>query len=284
MRLLAVVVAVAVVMVAGILIAGLTGAQVSSAVAQNVYKPANNDEKVDLPVPKPTCSTGLQNPNNNEEENTDNNEEEETDDTDEEETPPIEFFDEEVEGDRVVFVMDYTGSMDCPVGHSIKDENGHIISNPTKMDHVKAEFAKAVLGMSENVKFSAVMFSSSGIRVWKRQLMDATPQNKSAAIAWVRSFSAFGATPIYDGFAAGANIPGTKTIILHTDGVANEGRYPNPDSCGPAIINLAKSKGITVYTFGHCLGGYNNSSEANAGKQMLQKIAKETGGTYTDVR
>ena len=283
MRLMAVLVAVALVMMAGVLVAGLTGAQVASAVAQNVYKPANNDEKVDLPVPKPTRSTGWQDTEQEDTQNQDQPEENAEDDTDEEETPPIEFFDEEVEGDRVVFVMDYTGSMDAPVGHAITDENGHTISNPTKMDHVKAEFAKAVLGMSENVKFSAVMFSSSGIRVWKRQLMDATPQNKSAAIAWVRSFSPWGGTPIYDGFAAGANIPGTKTIILHTDGVVNSGKYPNPSSCGEAIINLAKSKGITVYTFGHCLATYYGSSEANAGRQMLKKIAQATGGTYTEV-
>ncbi|RKY18073.1 MAG: hypothetical protein DRP63_02665 [Planctomycetota bacterium] len=281
MRLMAVVVAVAVVMVAGILIAGLTGAQVASAVAQNVYKPGNNDEKVDLPVPKPTRSTGWQDTEKDKEEKPDNNQEE--DDEDDSETPPIEFFDEEVEGDRVVFVMDYTGSMDARVGHPITDENGHTISNPTKMDHVKAEFAKAVLGMSENVKFSAVMFSTSGIRVWKRQLMDATPQNKSAAIAWVRSFSAWGATPIYDGFAAGANIPGTKTIILHTDGVVNSGKYPNPSSCGSAIISLAKSKGITVYTFGHCLATFYGGSQSNSGREMLKKIAQGTGGTYTEV-
>jgi len=281
MRVVAVVVAVAVVMVAGVLIAGLTGAQMASAVAQNVYKPGYSDEKVDLPVPKPTRSTGWQDTDNDKEEKPDNSQEE--DDEDDSEAPPIEFFDEEIEGDRVVFVMDYTGSMDARVGHPITDENGHTISNPTKMDHVKAEFAKAVLGMSENVKFSAVMFSTAGIRVWKRQLMDATPQNKAAAIAWVRSFSAWGATPIYDGFAAGANIPGTKTIILHTDGVVNSGKYPNPSSCDAAIISLAKSKVITVYTFGHCLATYYGSSESNSGREMLKRIAQGTGGTYTEV-
>ena len=276
MRLLAVVVAAVTVMVAGILIAGLTGAQVSSAIAQDVYKPANADEKVDLPVPKPTRPTGWEDADNDEDENAD-------DDDDDDETPPIEFFDEEVEADKVVFVMDYTGSMSGRVGHPITDENGRTINNPTKMDHIKAEFAKAVLGMSENVKFSAVMFASRGIKVWKRQLMDATPQNKSAAIAWVRSFRPSGCTPIYDGFEAGANIPGTETIILHTDGVVNSGKYPNPSSCGPAIINLAKSKGITVYTFGHCLATYYGSSTSNRGRQMLKQIAQGTGGTYTEV-
>ncbi|RKY17032.1 MAG: hypothetical protein DRP63_04415, partial [Planctomycetota bacterium] len=199
------------------------------------------------------------------------------------ETTPIVFFDEEIEADKVVFDMDYTGSMDAPIGHPITDENGHTINNPTKMDQIKVEFAKAVLGMSENVKFSAVMFSSAGIRVWKRQLMDATPQNKAAAIAWVRSFSPWGTTPTYDGFAAGANIPETKTIILHTDGVVNSGKYPTPASCGPAIVDLAKSKGITVYTFGQCLATFYNSSEANSGRHMLQDIAYATGGTYTEV-
>ncbi|MCX7703798.1 MAG: hypothetical protein N2234_06845 [Planctomycetota bacterium] len=45
---------------------------------------------------------------------------------------------------KLVYVMDYTGSMSGKVGHPITDANGNVISNPTKMEHIKAEFTKSV--------------------------------------------------------------------------------------------------------------------------------------------
>jgi len=126
----------------------------ASASADDVYKPSNADEKVDLPVPKPTRPAGW------EEEDTEEGEGDEEDDEDDGENPPIEFFDEEIDGDKVVYQLDYTGSMMGKVGHSIVDESGNTINNPTKMEHIKAEFAKSVLALSENVRFSVVMFAT----------------------------------------------------------------------------------------------------------------------------
>jgi len=129
---------------------------VVSVSADDVYKPSNADEKVDLPVPKPTRPTGW------EEEDAEEGEGDEVDedDEDDDENPPIEFFDEEIEGDKVVYQLDYTGSMMGKVGHSIVDENGRKIGNPSKMQHIKAEFARSVLALSENVRFSVVMFAT----------------------------------------------------------------------------------------------------------------------------
>ena len=114
-------------------------------------------------------------------------------------------------------------------------------------------------------------------------MVEATPPNKAAAISWVKSFNPAGCTCIYDGFEKAAAIPETEVIILHTDGVQNTGKYPTPEQCGPAIVNLAKSKGIKVYTFGHCLSSYYPPSLHERGRRMLQLIAKQTGGTFTEV-
>jgi len=56
-----------------------------------------------------------------------------------------------------------------------------------------------VMALSENVKFSAVMFATPAwqcsrvdVKVWKSQLVDATPQNKQSAIAWANGFQPAG--------------------------------------------------------------------------------------------
>ena len=170
----------------------VAGALFCSLSADDVFKPSSPHERVDIPVEKPNRPTNWEDDDSGDDEG-------EEDDDDDDEEPPIEFFDEEIEGDKVTYVMDYTGSMAGRVGHSITDANGKVIGNPTKMQHIKAEFAKSVMALSENVKFSAVMFATPAwqcsrvdVKVWKSQLVDATPQNKQSAIAWANGFQPAG--------------------------------------------------------------------------------------------
>ena len=202
------------------------------AMGQDVYKPTNAGEKVDLPVPKPTRPVGWE-----EDDNQESEEGEETgeDEEDEDEEPPIEFFDEEIESDSVVYVMDKTGSMRGRVGHPITDENGKVIQYPTKWQHIMAEFRKSVLALSDNVKFSAVVYSAflrerwNGVKarvslsiytLWG-EVKKATAQNKQQALAWIGRFGPGGTTPIDDAVKKALAIKGVEVIILHTDGCAN---------------------------------------------------------------
>jgi len=301
------------VLIVAVVVAGLlVAAVVASLYAQDVYRPRNDDERVDLPVPKPTRPTDWDESDTQEEEEQTGEDEE-----DEDEEPPVEFFDEEVEADKVVFVLDKTGSMGWSVGHPITDENGKVIQNPSKWQHLVAEFRKSVMGLSENAKFSAVVYScgitnlryASPPRVgWMAdavmsihtlwgEVKDATPQNKAQAISWIGSFHPYGGTPIHDAVKRALKVKGVETIILHTDGV-NTSLYGKwwqeidgnlvweVPQAGKEIINSCKAAGVTVYTFGHCLATSSHYSNRvwNLGKQMLKDVAQATGGTFTEVR
>lgn len=299
-------------MVVGVVVAAMIiGLSFAILHAQDVYKPTNSDEKVDLPVPKPTRPAGW------DESDTDEQEEEEGDDEDDDtEEPPVEFFDEEIDADKVVYVLDKTGSMRWSVGHAITDENGNVINNPSKWQHLLVEFKKSVLALSENAKFSVVVYSCdiTNLRqatpprvgwmadavpliytLWN-EVKPATAANKATAVSWVSGFNPWGGTPIHDGLKAALRVRGVETIILHTDGV-NTSLYGKwwqeidgnlvweVPQAGKEIIKDCKNAGVVVYTFGHCLASSTHYSQRvwNLGKKMLQDVASATGGTFTEV-
>jgi len=271
-------------------------------------KPTAPAEKVDLPVEKPTEPIG----DEEEEEEDEEGEPPEDDEEDEDEEPPVEFFDEEVDTDKVVYVMDKTGSMNGSVGHPITDVNGNVINNPTKMQHIIAEFQKSVKALSENCKFSALFYSAypnwahsrtsvaDDLKIFKPVLVKATPENKAAAIAWAAGTSAYGATPILQAGERALQIPEVETILLHTDGVCNVlddycycdngwcGRRPtcNKYCCDVTLQRLsaaAGAKGVKIFTFGHAIASFYPPSTAAIGEAFLKQLASATGGTYTKV-
>jgi len=273
--------------------------------AQDNDKPTAPAEKVDLPVEKPTDAPG----DSEEEEEDQEGEPPEDDEEDEDEEPPIEFFDEEIDADTVVYVIDKTGSMRGRVGHPITDEKGNVINNPTKWQMIVAEFRKSVLALSENTRFSAVVYSAHttvlswsplnapstlSIYTWSKVLKKATPENKASAISWIGGFSPGGTTPIWDAMKTAFEIPEAETFLLHTDGVANvyDGQYHGEwyeavvNNClvtKGRVIPAAKGKGAKVFTFAHAIASFYSADIAAVGEQMLREIASATGGTFTKV-
>ncbi|MCX7703799.1 MAG: hypothetical protein N2234_06850 [Planctomycetota bacterium] len=67
--------------------------------------------------------------------------------------------------------------------------------------------------MGKNVRFTAEMFASASIKLWRETLQKATPENKAAAIGRVSSFYPTGATPIYDALHHALFIPEIDTIL-----------------------------------------------------------------------
>ena len=273
---------------------------------QDNTKPTVPAEKVDLPVEKPVG------PPKDREEEDDKDKEDKSpkdDEEDEDEEPPIEFFDNEIEADTVVYVIDKTGSMRGRVGHPVTDEKGNVMSNPTKWQMIVAEFRKSVLALSENTKFSAVVYSANtrviswnplnapatlSIFAWSTVLRKATPENKASALSWIGRFSPRGTTPIWDAMKTALRIPDADTFLLHTDGVANvyDGRYHGEwyeavvNNClvtKQRVITAAKRKGAKVYTFAHAIASFYSADVAAVGEQMLREIAAATDGTFTKV-
>ncbi|MCX7702697.1 MAG: hypothetical protein N2234_01140 [Planctomycetota bacterium] len=269
-------------------------------------KPSAPTERVDLPVEKPTKPAGDRGGGDNEGGGGDD------DEGDDDEEPPVEFFDKEIKANKVFYVMDKTGSMNGPVGHPITDEKGNVINNPTKMQHIKAEFCKSVMALGENAKFSGLFYSAypnwahsstyvaDDITVFRMTLVKATPENKAAAIAWANGVSAMGATPILQALMKAFEVPEVEVILLHTDGVANVvddycycdngwcGRNPtcNKYCCDVTVqraVPIAKQKKIKIHSFAHAISSFYPPATAAIGEAFLKEIAAQTGGEFTKV-
>jgi len=162
------------------------------------------------------------------------------------ENPPPEFFDEPIESENVVFVVDRTGSMAWKSSLSVEGEDGKTVNNAKKIDVARIELIKCINDLSEDMKFGIVGYAYTGgdkISVWPstKQIVPATPENKKKATMWAEiefaTHNAYGGTNIYDAMAAGIKLAGTggggpaagpgpgkkkrTTIFLLTDGAPN---------------------------------------------------------------
>lgn len=154
------------------------------------------------------------------------------------------FFSIPVDSDRVLFLIDVSGSMtekDWPLESSATDDAGRgktgvgKVPEPTKaqkdslpitrqrIHRVKEELARAVMGLSSHVAFGILAFSHEIEYVWpSRGLRPATDQAKRAAVAWIKSRKAAGATRTDLALREALEAPEVDTIIVLTDGAPRD--------------------------------------------------------------
>jgi uncharacterized protein with von Willebrand factor type A (vWA) domain len=133
-----------------------------------------------------------------------------------------------------VFVLDTSSSMGTTAGGS--DAN----AAPSKFDRVRAELVKTLRDLDRRTRFDLVFFSS-GVSRWQKQLVPATEENKERAIRFLATRSVSGATDLYGALAEALSIrePGEASpecglavdeIVLLSDGWPSTGRYVEANS------------------------------------------------------
>ena len=199
------------------------------------------DKEIDLPIERPKIK----------------------DIPEEDDTDGPEFYGEDLDSDSdsLVFVVDFSCSM-----------------WGSRIAKAKVEVSKAIKGLSKNFKFSVVTYTCS-IKVWKRQLVDATSANKNAAIAWVNGQSPSGATGTGLAVKTALEISrDNKLVVLLTDGapncLGNNGWATMNDHLN--MILQANTQGAKVDVF--AIQPYSGSY-----RQFCQNVAQRTGGKYKEV-
>jgi VWFA-related protein len=155
-------------------------------------------------------------------------------------------------------VIDESGSMDWIAGgmDAAKDAVNDFIGLSTGSQD---QFGLVTIGSYDPAAIDQVLV-----------LKDFTT-DKTALQSAVSTLSATGGTPLYDGIAKALELtaqqPGLKAVIAFTDGDDTSSQ-----STADEVITYANSLGIAVYTIAI---GYTDVT-------ILQKIASQTGGTYTE--
>jgi hypothetical protein len=175
--------------------------------------------------------------------------------------------------DRVVFVIDKSGSMDA----TFRASQG---STATR-NRYKAAVDQMVFfleGMGEGARFNVVLFSD-GASSWRSALQPATPANLRTARSWLGNRRPKGGTQLRTGvekalrMKKNGSVPiedlEVDTIIVLCDGATSEG----PGWVTPVLKRFNAEARIVIH--GVQIGG--------GGDGTLQRLARETGGEFTRV-
>jgi hypothetical protein len=205
------------------------------------------------------------------------------------------FYGIETRSNRIVFVLDRSGSMKRPVPQKavVTGKAKDRVPGKTRLEVAKNQLMRTVRGLPRSAKF-AVVFYSHDVHTWRDppSLMPATAANKKDAMDWFREKRAVGSTMIFDalrtallyaGVGGGGSTTdpkGADTIFLLSDGAPST-KDGNELLTGAALeeavrafLEANRAFRCVVHTIG--VGPQHN-------RELMQRLARETGGTYKAV-
>jgi len=205
------------------------------------------------------------------------------------------FYGLRTDSDRIVFVLDRSGSMKTPASAQSKDAaggEGGGIEGETKIDVAKSQLEHSIETLPRDVYFNVVFYSDE-VQAWQDppRMLPANEKNKLDAIAWVEKIEAAGSTQLFDGLLKAIEYAdnldqkkpsegGCDTIFLMSDGSPTNkdgGKPLDGDQIEEAWARVKEANRVfkcIIHTVG--VGRGHNRS-------LLQRIARETGGTYQAV-
>jgi HEAT repeat protein len=161
--------------------------------------------------------------------------------------------------ERLVFVLDISGSM----------QGGRIVA-------AKRELIRAINGLPDKVHFGIVVFNSQ-VRNWKKDLQPADEKMKAAAVEFIEQLTPRNDTASYDALEA-ALAYDTEAIYFLSDGAPTSGKILAPLDIISAIGTINQVRRITIYTVGIAPGFPGSPTDA-----FLKTMAEQNFGQYRRV-
>lgn len=224
------------------------------------------------------------------------------------ERPPPTFFGTEIRSDRLVFVIDTSGSMEKedPGGEGERGPNSRV-----RMDRAKRQLIKVIKALHEQTQFTILAYegvlsenkdtkvvtlprgvsktgdlpdSISGrrwLRTWSPKLMRASAGNKKKAISYVEALKAKGWTFTLEALKRAFAVEGADTIVLLSDGLPREvnreaDREFTLDEVTAAVSALNRFARRRIDTFGF-LG------KSSSLGRFMRDLAEQNGGKHTRI-
>lgn len=188
---------------------------------------------------------------------------------------PAHYYGLPILSDRMVFVLDVSGSMNIDTG----------APDTTRLLHAQRELVKALQSLDERSHFNVVTFSSSVSALSKRRLVPATPKNIIAAIRFVRRQHPGGWTNSHGVLElVFSRFKSIDTIYFLSDGSPTAGKTTVQPRILRAVHDWNRVRGVRVHTIALLMGQtlnpfvlkYDDKPDA---RQFMHTLARETGGT-----
>jgi hypothetical protein len=198
------------------------------------------------------------------------------------------FFGIPMESTNVLFVLDYSSSMEADLEHG-DPRNREIRAQArlpaTRLGVAQAEAIRAIRSLPANASVQVVVFSDKAKRYSDRAVL-ATPSNKTSLVGWLVAQKTGWLTNVWDGLrgafrdilakpSSSAFLDLPDTIIFLSDGGATRGRFQRNDALATQVAAWNYSVGAMVHAVGV-------GAEQDA--DLLRALVEPTGGVYVDIR
>jgi len=168
------------------------------------------------------------------------------------------FFGLPVFSDKVVFVVDKSGSMSAVDRKAGKE----------RLEMASDEVLAAVGRLKDRDSVGVVFFDSRA-QPWGDRLVRLTRTRRTNLKEYVRKQRPSGGTNIYDPLAQALEMKGVDTVFLLSDGVPGSGTYVATRDILRAVRRLNQTRRIAIH--GIAIG---------QDSELLKKLAQENGGRY----
>jgi len=218
------------------------------------------------------------------------------------------FFGIPVQGTRVTFIMDISGSMEAPMAPRERTTTGAAPpATERRIDAAKRELLKAVESLPEIASFNLVVFADQ-VRTWQSELVPATSKGKARFRKYVEGLRPLGGTNLHGGMVEGLKMKSlvwtdryethVDEIFLLSDGAPSVGTVIDPAEILVLVHEtnrFAQVRINTVFiTSGGTPGGALAGPPGGPGRpgprgpmdpaSFMEKMAEQNGGKFVLVR
>jgi len=166
------------------------------------------------------------------------------------------FYGIPIDSDRVVFLIDVSGSMAQPARGEL-----------SRLEVAYEELLGASAALPGKPRVNVVLFNNE-VRAWSGGL---EPVDRRKIGRFLRKTEAAGGTFLYDGLEAAFANAGADTIIVLTDGAVTGGKIEGDDAIVDAARALDRSGLVRLH--GVAIG---------LDSPLLRRLAEQTGGRYVE--
>jgi len=189
------------------------------------------------------------------------------------------YYNFKVFSDRVLFVIDVSGSMQWPDFH------------PNRIEVAARELTKVIEMLDEKTLFNVSTFAGH-VNPWQRKgEVPATDANKADALEWVeKNLLPRGATNTYGALmSALEDNPEVDTVYFLSDGIPSTGKFEVPEEILMELRRANRFRKVVFNTIALAIGKasiekaqkYEDPEEMAA---FMKDIADITGGVSVDIR
>ncbi|MDC3378902.1 HEAT repeat domain-containing protein [Planctomycetota bacterium] len=176
------------------------------------------------------------------------------------------YYGSEITSERVVFIVDVSGSMSARLPGEGTNEQGQPNQGPTRLEVCKAELEGVVGVLAERAFFNVIRFESR-FYPWQQQITPAGQAQRGSAVNFIRALVPTGGTNIYDPLEAALLDPNVDTIYLLSDGAPGSGKFVQTDDILREVRKINAARRVAIHTIS--IGTQN---------ELMRRLAEENSG------